>query len=243
MGALYDDAVDCWAMGCIFFELLQSPYGKMPRRLFHACPTGGAGQTISEMCLMLGPPPTRAIRQWIGVVADDWLEFFDKIKPCSGLLRTQCLVTAQPPMSLESVDLLMRLLAFHPASRATAAEALRHKFIVGDEEPTAEDRSCGYSPTISKELERFETEVEAAVRSEDWQAQAIEVLEREIALVGTVNELQPSHSSSAELEAPVVMQRLRIDSGNSQQEEEVTDSEGSHQLVPPVPHEASDGNS
>lgn len=181
VAAEYDASVDIWASGCILFELMQSPYGLKPRQLFHTSPAAGPGSTLTEMVQMLGAPPAQVVST---LASKEWREFFQQFKPSAGLLSEQCLVRASPPMDLEAVDLLHRMLHFSPLTRATALEALSHSFINAVDDVHAAKTSQDRIDSMWNEFAAVELEVSSALESEAWEEKMLKAIERDLAVAG-----------------------------------------------------------
>ncbi|ESL05604.1 protein kinase [Trypanosoma rangeli SC58] len=108
----YTAAVDVWAAGVVFAELL------LQRHLFCSC---SELEMLSEIWKLLGTPP-------------------DNLSSSTGEQSVTYAVRLEPTMARkfpkeivfsEGLDLLKRMLELNPKRRITAAEALRHPFLSG----------------------------------------------------------------------------------------------------------------
>lgn len=107
----YSTAVDMWSVGCIFAELL------LKEPLFQA---KGEIELLSMIFKLLGPPTNSS-----------WPDY-SRLP----LAKTLALPSPQPPqfrqkfpyVTTAGIDLLMSLLAYDPACRITAEEALQHPY-------------------------------------------------------------------------------------------------------------------
>lgn len=107
----YSTAVDMWSVGCIFAELL------LKEPLFQA---KGEIELLAMIFRLLGVPNSSS-----------WPEFSNL-----PLAKTISLPSSQNPqlrqkfpyITAAGLDLLSRLLAYDPAKRMTAAEALHHPY-------------------------------------------------------------------------------------------------------------------
>uniref|UniRef100_A0A7S3V0A9 Cyclin-dependent kinase 2 homolog n=1 Tax=Aplanochytrium stocchinoi TaxID=215587 RepID=A0A7S3V0A9_9STRA len=115
----YSTKVDIWSMGCIFAELLQGKvllYGKSEL------------EQLDKIFMLLGSPTEE---NWPGVSK---LKLFSKFERSTGKQKRSMLdslfprstVTGGPYLSPVGVDLLGKMLTLDPATRITAAEALKH---------------------------------------------------------------------------------------------------------------------
>lgn len=113
----YDGAVDIWAVGCIFAELLL-------RTAF--LPGDSDIAQLQLMCRALGTPTEQ-----------DWPDMHtlpDHFPlPKHPKAPLQQIFTAASP---EAVDLLAKMLTWNPAKRITAAEALCHPYFTQGPQPT-----------------------------------------------------------------------------------------------------------
>eukprot|EP00996_Jenningsia_fusiforme_P000521 NODE_1461_length_1522_cov_354.034623_g1319_i0.p2 GENE.NODE_1461_length_1522_cov_354.034623_g1319_i0~~NODE_1461_length_1522_cov_354.034623_g1319_i0.p2 ORF type:complete len:308 (-),score=58.75 NODE_1461_length_1522_cov_354.034623_g1319_i0:463-1386(-) len=106
----YSPGVDMWGVACIFAEMATN------RPLFAG---DSEIDTLYKIFQLLGTPDDRA---WPGVTA---LIDFNSAFP---VWRRQPLAKAVPTMDSESLDLLEQMLAYDPAKRMSAADALAHPF-------------------------------------------------------------------------------------------------------------------
>lgn len=117
----YGAAVDMWAVGCIFAEmLLRGPFlagnNEVDQlgKIFHA----------------LGTPTEE---QWPGMTS---LPNFVEYSPCPGTPLKQIFTAA----SDDAIDLLSKMFAFNPGERITAAQALNHPYFSKDPPPTPPEK-------------------------------------------------------------------------------------------------------
>ncbi|KAJ4462733.1 putative Cyclin-dependent kinase 7 [Paratrimastix pyriformis] len=126
----YTGAVDMWAIGCIFAEMLlrsaprPPPPPPAPGELMACPPAGhptsrGVGHRPALTDLLRPRHPTEA--QWPGMRS---LPGFFEFQPRPAPPIRQLFSAA----SEDAIDLLSQMLRFDPAARITAAEALRHPF-------------------------------------------------------------------------------------------------------------------
>ncbi|XP_078436503.1 cyclin-dependent kinase B1;2 [Wolffia australiana] len=105
----YSTGVDIWSVGCIFAEMSRR------QALF---PGDSELQQLLQIFKLMGTPTEE---QWPGVSSlRDWHEY-PRWKP-------QPLARAVPSLEPEGVDLLSRMLAYDPARRISAKEAMNHSY-------------------------------------------------------------------------------------------------------------------
>ena len=117
----YTPAVDIWAVGCIFAELmLRTPY----------LPGNTDMDQLKTIFRALGTPTEQ---QWPGMsTLPDYVKF-----PHYPRHSLKQLFTAADAVTL---DLLESLLAFDPMKRPTALEALKHPYFAQGASPTSPER-------------------------------------------------------------------------------------------------------
>ncbi|KAJ2711851.1 TFIIH complex serine/threonine-protein kinase subunit kin28 [Coemansia spiralis] len=113
----YTGAVDMWAMGCVFAELLlRTPY--LP-----------GDSDLDQLTMILKARGTPSEDDWPGMGKLPMAFKFEKhVKPQFSELF--------PGASDDALDLMNRMLAFNPASRISAADALRHPYFANHPRPT-----------------------------------------------------------------------------------------------------------
>ena len=109
--AAYDEAVDMWACGCVFAELLKL------RPLF---PGASEGEQLRLIVELLGRPSERI---WPGVSGLSGFSADSLPNQPYNLLPREF-----PSLGKEGLDLLDGLLTFCPRSRLTARDALAHEY-------------------------------------------------------------------------------------------------------------------
>jgi len=124
----YGGAVDMWAVGCIFAELL------LRRPLF---PGLNDLDQLGKIFHVTGTPTEE---NWPGVsLLPNYLEF----SPAPAMDYRQLLSAATPDV----LDLLARMLILDPSKRITTAQALQHEYFNNPPEPTAPINLPRPSPT------------------------------------------------------------------------------------------------
>eukprot|EP01023_Acetabularia_acetabulum_P006597 TRINITY_DN12741_c0_g1_i2.p1 TRINITY_DN12741_c0_g1~~TRINITY_DN12741_c0_g1_i2.p1 ORF type:complete len:150 (+),score=43.98 TRINITY_DN12741_c0_g1_i2:161-610(+) len=114
---LYTSAVDVWAMGCTFAELL------LRRPMFFGDTDLMVLQRIFEVC---GTPSESS---WPGVTdLPKYVEF------SSG--RAKAWSSVIPNAGKDALDLLSKMLCMNPNNRISAADALNHKYFLEGAPPT-----------------------------------------------------------------------------------------------------------
>jgi len=123
----YTKAIDVWSVGCIFAELLGSK------------PLFPGDDYIHQL---------RIISDILGTPSDEDLDFV-KSDRARAFMKKQAHKPKVPFASLykganpEALDLLDKMLQFHPSKRITIAEALRHPYMASlhnpDDEPDADE--------------------------------------------------------------------------------------------------------
>ncbi|KAL3698257.1 hypothetical protein R1sor_012333 [Riccia sorocarpa] len=144
----YTSAIDMWALGCIFWELLvrqvtQQRTGPPARPLFGVrgepnTPLGGElyaedGQSkLSEQLDVIfdviGTPCWKDIES---VPSESWRSYLKQVPGRAGNMISQLTGAVDE----EALDLLSRMLAFDPARRCTAEEALAHTYFKSLKQP------------------------------------------------------------------------------------------------------------
>lgn len=117
----YGPAVDMWAVGCVFAELL------LRRPWF---PGESDVEVLTKIYTALGTPTDK--ETWAGLKnMPNFVEFQETPAPP--------LKTIFPNASEDALDLLSRLMSFDAARRISATEALRHRYFKIDPLPTPLD--------------------------------------------------------------------------------------------------------
>ncbi len=113
----YTAAVDVWSMGCIFAEIM------LRRPLF---PGRDAVDQLTRITGVLGRPSERVLSGIGNVRARRFLRGIPAttVIPLEDLLRGHC-------DDEHAIDLLSRMIAFDPADRPTAVQALQHAYFLG----------------------------------------------------------------------------------------------------------------
>lgn len=117
----YDFAIDVWAAGCILVEMFTKEV------LF---PGKSEGLQMLEIIAILGTPPREAqeyLYANLGASAREMLESVEEFKAIS-LKRVFPKRYAKEDVA-QAADLAAKMLAWHPARRVTAKEALKHPFL------------------------------------------------------------------------------------------------------------------
>lgn len=114
-GRHYSTAVDMWSVGCIFAEMSEG----------HALFPGDS--EIDELFRIFRTLGTPTQETWPNV------HEYPDYKPTFPMWHTQPLANAVPNLDEEGVDLLAKLLEYHPARRISAKAALRHPYFAGQE--------------------------------------------------------------------------------------------------------------
>jgi renal tumor antigen len=107
----YDFKMDLWGYGCILFEMIMK------------CPLFGGKNELDQVNRIhnvLGTPPAYILEKFKSKASH--MEFDFPPKRGSGLEKLM------PNVSRDTIDLLYRLLAYDPADRITADEALKHEY-------------------------------------------------------------------------------------------------------------------
>lgn len=112
--SFYNSPADMWAVGCIMAELY------MMKPIFQ-----GSSETdqFYKICAVLGPPNSQTWPDAQKLAAKLNL----KIPTVSGVPLSSLMPNASP----EAIDLMSRLLAYEPAKRPSASQALGHSFFDG----------------------------------------------------------------------------------------------------------------
>jgi mitogen-activated protein kinase 15 len=119
----YDSAVDIWAAGCILAELVSG------RPLF---PGSSAVDQLERIIAYTGMP-SRADMD--GLESDTAESMLSQIPTAASRATLEERMGAAPP---DAIDLVRRLVAFNPANRMTAEEALEHPFVAQFHAPSKE---------------------------------------------------------------------------------------------------------
>ncbi|KAG6544862.1 hypothetical protein Mapa_013552 [Marchantia paleacea] len=144
----YTSAIDIWALGCIFWELLVrqvSPQrtGPPARPLFGVrgepnTPLGGElyaedgssklSEQLDVIFDVIGTPCWKDIES---VPSESWRSYLKQVPGRAGNMIAQLTGCVDE----EALDLLSRMLAFDPARRCTAEEALAHTYFKSLKQP------------------------------------------------------------------------------------------------------------
>ena len=111
----YTAAVDMWSLGCVFAELVGA------RPLFPG------EDYVDQLRLITSALGTPSEDDMSFITSDLALNFMRK-QPCKPGVSFRTLFPDANPLAL---DLLSKMLCFHPDKRITAAEALAHPYIAG----------------------------------------------------------------------------------------------------------------
>jgi len=121
---MYDEAIDVWAVGCIFSEFF------LKKPLFPGRDHLGQLKLIFQI---LGSPPKGAL-DWVqDPAAKKWIQ---NRKPAKG----HQLPTIFPHVKPDALDLLGKLLLIDPTKRAGVEEALDHPYLKDIHDPTPQTR-------------------------------------------------------------------------------------------------------
>lgn len=189
----YNSTIDIWSLGCIFWELLvrsvnQQMNGPLANPLFGVrgepvTPEEGENyakdshsplaEQLNVIFNVIGTPCWKDIES---VPSESWRAYLKCLPGRAGNLAKNLIGFIDD----EAIDLLSRMLAFDPARRCTAEEALAHAYFKNIKKPTdtrqllAEDPTSAIStgslwkirdPSIA--LEQLERELEASERDHD----------------------------------------------------------------------------
>ncbi len=150
---IYSTAVDMWAAGCIFGELLQLDKANVPdykqrkplftgSSCFPLSPPAAPSLVVAEM--PISPrDQLSAIINIKGTPSESEAEFISDAKAAAYVQaldhkRKLAFQKFFPQAPSEAIDLLERLLEFNPYSRITAKEALCHKYFDEVRDPAVE---------------------------------------------------------------------------------------------------------
>jgi serine/threonine protein kinase len=112
----YGKAVDMWSLGCIFGEIL----GGKP--IFQGSSTLNQLELI---CEVMGRPSDEEIEAMKSPFAQTML---DNLKPESTSKLPGSWAVIYPKASAEAIDLLNKLMQWHPGKRLTAREGMSHPY-------------------------------------------------------------------------------------------------------------------
>jgi mitogen-activated protein kinase 1/3 len=122
----YDEKIDIWSVGCILAEFL----GR--KAIF---PGRDYLQQLRLIIETLGTPTTSDLEVIQNPQAKEYIMKLPKRAPVN-------FQSLYPNASVQAVDLLSKMLAFDPAKRITAAQALEHEYLLAlhnvNDEPSAE---------------------------------------------------------------------------------------------------------
>ncbi len=174
MDKVYTSAVDIWALGCVFAELLQMLPGNVPNiearsplfpgsTCYPLSPSPSWSGESSISCELLCDDQITKILSVIGSPSEEDASFlmnkcsrdFVRMMPKHEKVDLGKMFPAAPA---EAVDLLERMLSFNPYRRITAKEALEHAYLaevkcVGRETEAAHivleaDKATNYVDTL-----------------------------------------------------------------------------------------------
>ena len=118
----YTSAIDVWSVGCIFAEMLSR------KQLF---PGNNYVHQLQLILGVLGTPESGVIDKVPAERVRTYLSRLPKKEPAK-------LVDMFPHTSPEAIDLIQRMLGFHPHDRCSVAEALEHKYLARYHDPDDE---------------------------------------------------------------------------------------------------------
>lgn len=110
---MYSSAVDIWALGCIFAQLMSG------KPLF---PGKDFKNQVEVICDVIGKPTQEEMQHINSSKARSFIDHLPDSKP-------KDFATLFPKASEEALDLLRRLLKFAPDDRMSAQEALSHPYL------------------------------------------------------------------------------------------------------------------
>lgn len=197
----YNSTIDIWSLGCIFWELLIrsiNPHivGPLPNPLFGVrgepvTPDEGENYTkdsqsplaqqLDVIFNVIGTPCWRDIES---IPSETWRAYLRHLPGRAGNL----VKALSRFVDEEAIDLLSRMLAFNPARRCTAEEALAHSYFKNVKKPSAAARhmmaedASGVIGSLwkikdpSEALEHLERELEASEKDPDGGSQKLQFL-------------------------------------------------------------------
>jgi len=161
---IYSSAIDIWAVGCVFAELLgmmkdNQPSYRNRRPLFPGTSCFPVSPSHDQDVKIIGFPVSprdqlKTIFDVKGTPADEDLEFIndgkaEKYVKSFGKQEKKQWQELFPAASSDALDLLEQLLTFNPYYRTTAKEALRHKYFASVRKKDQEKEGAGFITLIT----------------------------------------------------------------------------------------------
>lgn len=153
----YSSAIDIWAVGCVFWELIMRSMRKQMRYppLFSVCGspvTPQEGQSYAKDGVSLLANQLNLIFDVIGtpcwkdiesVPSESWRNYLKRLSGRAGNLTTNL----KGFFDEQAIDLLSRMLEFDPSRRCTSEEALAHAYFKNMKRPTDTRQLISEDPT------------------------------------------------------------------------------------------------
>lgn len=161
---IYSSAIDIWAVGCVFGELLEMMKDNQPnyrnrRPLFPGTSCFPVSPSHDQDIKIMGFPVSpkdqfRTIFDIKGTPTDEDLEFINDVKAEKYVKSFEKQEKRQwnelfPGASADALDLLEHLLTFNSYYRITAKEALRHKYFENVRKKDQEKEGAGFITLIT----------------------------------------------------------------------------------------------